>query len=161
MKKLLLIRHAEAEGCAKQGDYYRPLSFNGEKDVRALATKLKNENLLPEQIICSPALRTISTAYILTREWSMSAPQHNQAVYEASEKTLLNVINYFPNSVDFMALVGHNPGIAYLLLNLTGKVREVTSCTAIMVVFEDADSWQEVSHETGVITYYTTPQHTN
>ncbi|MFD1255865.1 SixA phosphatase family protein [Mucilaginibacter terrae] len=161
MKKLLLIRHAEAKGYTDKGDYARPLSVKGEKDVIALAQKLKNKNLLPLQVVCSPSLRTLTTAYILTRDWAMSTPQHNPAVYEASEKTLLNVINHFPNSVDFMALVGHNPGIGYLLLNLTGKVRDVPPCTAIMLVFEDAHSWQEVSHETGVITYYTTPQHTN
>jgi phosphohistidine phosphatase len=161
MKKLLLIRHAEAEGSSDKGDYYRPLSLNGEKDVLTLAQKLRNKGLLPEQITSSPALRTYTTSYLLTREWETGTPQTNPAIYEASEKTLLNVINHFPNSVDFMALVGHNPGIAYLLLNLTGKVREVPPCTAIMVVFEDADSWQEVSYETGVITYYTTPQHTN
>jgi phosphohistidine phosphatase len=161
MKKLLLIRHAEAEAHADGGDFARPLSARGKADVVLLTQKLKNQNLLPQHFVSSLALRTTTTATAITEGLGLNAPQHNPAVYEASEKTLLNVINYFPNSVDFMALVGHNPGIAYLLLNLTGKVREVPPCTAIMVVFEDADSWQEVSHETGVITYYTTPQHTN
>lgn len=160
MKKLLLIRHAEAESHADGGDFARPLSARGKADSMLLAKKLKNQNLLPQHLVSSPALRTTTTANTITEVLALT-PQFSPAIYEASEKTLLNVINHFPNSVDFMALVGHNPGIAYLLLNLTGKVCEVPPCTAIMVVFEDADSWQEVSHETGVITYYTTPHHTN
>jgi len=161
MKKLLLIRHAEAEGYADKGDYYRPLSQRGEKDVAALAQKLKEEGLLPGQIISSPALRTYTTAYVLTRELGISAPQTIPAIYEASETSLLKTINHFSDGADFIGMVGHNPGIAYLLLNLTGKVRDVPPCTAIVVVFEEADSWQEVSHETGVITYYTSPLYIN
>jgi phosphohistidine phosphatase len=157
MKKLLLIRHAEAESHADKGDFARPLSARGKEDVVLLAQKLKNQNLLPQHLVSSPALRTTITATTITEGLGVSEPQFSQTIYEASEKTLLNVINHLPNSIDFMALVGHNPGIAYLLLNLTGKVREVPPCTAIMIVFEDADSWQEVSHETGVITYYITP----
>lgn len=161
MKKLLLIRHAEAEGHADKGDYHRPLSVKGEQDIIALAQKLKFGSMLPDQVICSPSLRTYTTAYVLTRELGTSAPQTNPAIYEASETALLKAINHFPDSTDFIAMVGHNPGIAYLLLNLTGKVRDVPPCTAIVVVFEDADRWQEVSHETGVITYYTSPLYTN
>jgi len=161
MKKLLLIRHAEAEGYTEQGDFARPLSGRGKSDTEKLAKKLKDLQLLPQEIVSSPALRTTTTATKIIEELGLNAPKFNQAVYEASERTLLNVINHFPNSVDFMALVGHNPGISYLLLNLTGKVRDVPPCAAIMVVFEDADSWHEVGHESGVITYYTSPLHTN
>lgn len=154
MKKLLLIRHAEAEAYAEQGDFYRPLSARGSADATRLAQKLQANGLLPEYIISSSALRTTTTANIITNQLQLPAAKFTQTIYEASEKTLLNTINHLSNAVDFAALVGHNPGIAYLLLNLTGKVRDVPPCTAIAVVFEDANSWQEISHETGVIVYY-------
>ena len=161
MKKLLLIRHAEAEGYADKGDFARSLSAKGKTDAAHLAQKLQSQNLIPHLVISSPALRTITTALTITEQLGLSTPQTNPSVYEASERTLLKTINHFTNSVDFIAMVGHNPGISYLLLNLTGKVRDVPPCTAIIVVFEDADSWQEISHESGVITYYTTPPYTN
>ncbi|WP_295773225.1 histidine phosphatase family protein [uncultured Mucilaginibacter sp.] len=157
MKKLLLIRHAEALPHSEKGDYHRPLSKKGEADVKDLAQKLGANNLVPEQIICSAALRTQTTANILATAFNMNNLKATEAIYEASEHTLLREINHFSNAYDFTAMVGHNPGIAYLLLNLTGKVRDVPPCTAITIVFEDADSWQEITHESGVITWYATP----
>ena len=157
MKKLLLIRHAEAESYANEGDLQRPLSVMGKRDALKLAQKLKAERLLPQMVISSTALRTVITAGIITEELQLPHAQNNPAIYEASEKTLLTVINHLPDHYDFIAMVGHNPGLSYLLLNLTGKVRDVPPCTAIVLVFEDADSWQEISHDSGVITYYTIP----
>jgi len=157
MKKLLLIRHAEAESFAEQGDFYRALSAKGITDVTRLAQKLDADGLIPDEIISSQAIRTTTTANIIASQLRLPTTRLSRTIYEASEKTLLNTINHFNDTIAFAALVGHNPGIAYLLLSLTGKLREVPPCTAIVVVFEDADSWQEVSHETGVITYYTAP----
>ncbi|MVN89770.1 SixA phosphatase family protein [Mucilaginibacter aquatilis] len=157
MKKLLLIRHAEALPHSEKGDYYRPLSQKGEADVKNLAQKLNANNLVPEQIICSAALRTQTTANTLATAFNINNLKATEAIYEASENTLLREINHFSNAYDFVAMVGHNPSIAYLLLNLTGKVRDVPPCTAVTVVFEDADSWQEITHESGVITWYATP----
>lgn len=157
MKKLLLVRHAKAEDFATGGDFHRPLSVKGENDARQLAQKLKSESLVPEYMVCSSALRTQTTADILAAGLNISKPRSTQDIYEASERTLLREINHFSNAYDFVAMVGHNPGIAYLLLNITGKVRDVPTCAAIVVVFEDADSWQEITHESGVITWYTTP----
>jgi phosphohistidine phosphatase len=159
MKKLLLIRHAEAEHSAEGGDFARPLSAKGKADVARLAQRLKTESLLPQNILSSPALRTTQTAGILTQELHLPQPQFNPNIYEASEKALLKAVNHLPDGFDFAALIGHNPGLSYLLLNLTGKVRDVPPCAAIMVVFEDADYWQEISHDSGVITYYSTPQY--
>ncbi|MDT3405046.1 SixA phosphatase family protein [Mucilaginibacter terrae] len=158
MKKLLLVRHAKAEEFAAGGDFHRPLSVKGENDVKQLAQKLQAEKLVPEQIICSSALRTQTTADILSISLNIPQPRATVAIYEASERTLLREINHFSNAYDFVAMVGHNPGIAYLLLNLTGKVRDVPTCAAIVLVFEDADSWQEITHESGVITWYSVPQ---
>lgn len=155
MKKLLLIRHAEAEGVAEQGDFYRPLSAKGTADATRLAQKLEADGLIPDDMISSQALRTATTANIIASQLRLPPARLSRTIYEATERTLLQTINHISDTVTFAALVGHNPGIAYLLLNLTGKIRDVPPCTAIVVVFEDADSWQEVGHDSGVITYYT------
>lgn len=157
MKKLLLIRHGEAQNSAEGGDFYRPLTARGMADVTRLAQKLEAEGLIPDEIMSSQALRTTTTANIIAGQLRLSPAKLSRAIYEASERTLLNTINNLNDTIAFAAIVGHNPGIAYLLLNLTGKIRDVPPGTAITVVFEDADSWQEVSHDSGVITYYTTP----
>ncbi|WP_345953157.1 histidine phosphatase family protein [Mucilaginibacter sp. PAMB04168] len=160
MKHLLLIRHAKAEPDSPHGDFERALSAKGIKQATELAGKLNQYNIIPNAIVCSPAMRTITTAQILAKELHLSEPHTDPAIYEASEHTLLKVINLFPDEHDFMALIGHNPGISYLLLGLSGEIRDVPPCTAILVTFE-VDSWQSVSPGSGSIAYYTSPKEAN
>ncbi|MDP9047934.1 MAG: histidine phosphatase family protein [Bacteroidota bacterium] len=157
MKKLLLIRHAKAEKDNAPKDIDRPLKYIGIQDAAFMADRLKDNSIIPEYILTSPALRAKTTAEIFADQFSLPEPALDKNIYEASEKTLLRMINKLSNEHNFIALVGHNPGIAYILLNLTGQVRDVHTCTVAMVEF-DTDDWAEVSSGTGKLTYYSSPK---
>jgi len=156
MKKLLLVRHATAQPESANGDFDRALSNKGIKEATELAQKLKNNGIIPQLIIASSALRTQTTGGIITDVLQLPKPQLNAAIYEASEQTLLEVINAFADVNDFTALVGHNPGISYLLFTLTGQIRDVPPATAILVTFAVSE-WNAVSSNSGTIIYYTSP----
>lgn len=156
MKKLLLVRHATAKPESAQGDFGRALSNKGIKEATELAQKLKNNGIIPQLIVASSAQRTQATAGIVTDVLQLSKPQLNAAIYEASEQTLLKAINEFADVNDFTAMVGHNPGISYLLFTLTGEIRDVPPATAILVTFE-VNEWHAVSSNSGTIVYYTSP----
>jgi len=158
MKKLLLIRHATAQPESAQGDFGRALSNKGIKEATELAQKLKNNGIIPQLVIASSALRTQTTAGIITDVLQLPKPQLTAAIYEASEQTLLKAINAFADVNDFAALVGHNPGISYLLFTLTGEIRDVPPGTAILITF-DVSEWNAVSGNSGTIAYYTSPEH--
>jgi phosphohistidine phosphatase len=79
-----------------------------------------------------------------------------KAIYEASEKTLLKIINEFPDECNFIALVGHNPGIAQILYYLTGEAREVHTSTVALIDLE-IDEWALVSKGLGKLVYYSSP----
>jgi phosphohistidine phosphatase len=153
MKRLLLIRHAKAEGHAAT-DFERPLSARGYQDAQGLARHLQSEGLLPQLMISSPAARTQATAKAISNQ--LIPIQYEPSIYEASEQTLLQVINQLPDEYEFAALVGHNPGIAYLLLNLSGEVRDVPPGTAILLTF-DVKEWMAISHQSGAISHYYSP----
>lgn len=157
MKQLLLIRHAKAEG-HEADDFVRKLSHKGEHDAQKLAKHLKETGLIPQQVVASPAKRTKTTAQIIIDALHLPAAILNDLIYEADERTLMKVINSFNNEQNFIALVGHNPGISYLLLKLTGEVRDVHPGTAILVNFE-VDDWQVISGDIGNIQHYFTPKH--
>jgi phosphohistidine phosphatase len=156
MKKLLLVRHAKAEKDAAGNDFDRPLKYIGMQDAGFMADRLKERLLVPELIVTSPALRTLTTAEIFADHLGLPDPATNKAIYEASEKTLLRVINELPNEKDFVALVGHNPGIAYILQYLTGETREVHTSTVALIDFE-IDDWASVSNGIGKLVYYSSP----
>lgn len=156
MKKLLLIRHAKAEKDTGGKDFDRPLKYIGMQDAGFMADRLKDKSIVPELIITSPAKRTLTSAEIFADHLGLPAPGTNKSIYEASEKTLLKVINEFPDECDFIALVGHNPGIAYILQYLTGEAREVhTSC--VSVIDFEVDTWAAVSKGLGKLVYFSWP----
>lgn len=157
MKKLMLIRHAKAEKDSIGKDIDRPLKYIGIQDATFMAARIKDKPLIPQIIITSPALRTKTTAEIFADHLLLPDPETNKAIYEATQQTLLKVINHLPDKYDFIAIVGHNPGISYILQYLTGETREVHTSTVAVIDFE-IDDWASVSGDTGKLVYYSSPK---
>jgi len=156
MKKLLLVRHAKATHDNGYIDFERPLKKSGIQDATVMAQRLLAENIIPKLIVSSPSLRTISTADIFSQHLAVAAPITNDRIYEASEITLLHIIDQFPDEHEFIALVGHNPGIAEMLYYFTGKAKDVKPGAVALIGFE-IDSWKEVSMNNGELLYYSEP----
>jgi len=157
MKKLLLIRHAKAEKEGTAKDIDRPLKYIGIQDARFMAERLKENNLIPQILITSNALRTTTTAEIFADYLKLPDPEINEVIYQATQQTLLKVINQLPAAYDFIGLVGHNPGLALLLDDLTGEVREVHTSTTALIEF-DTDNWAEITKGSGKLTFYSSPK---
>jgi phosphohistidine phosphatase len=138
------------------GDFNRPLKYTGIQDASFMADRLKEQSIIPQLIVSSPALRAKTTAEIFADHFSLPEPELDKTIYEASQKTLLHVINQFPTDYDFIALAGHNPGISQILYYLTGEAREVHTATVALINF-DIDDWEAVSGKTGKLAYYSSP----
>jgi len=80
----------------------------------------------------------------------------HEKIYEASQNTLFNTIAKLPDEWDFIALVGHNPGIGEILYYLTGKVKNVATGAIAFIDFE-VDEWAEISKGNGNLLYYDEP----
>src|ERR1700744_3786973 len=156
MKKLLLTAHANAPHTGGYIDFKRRLKKPGRQNARTLAQRLHAENIIPKLIVSSPSLRTIATADIFSQHLSVAAPVTNEHIYDASEVTLLHIIDQFPDEHEFIALVGHNPGIAEMLYYFTGKAKDVKPGAVALIGFE-IDTWKEVSMNNGELLYYDEP----
>lgn len=157
MKKLLIIRHAKAAHETEKGDFERPLKHSGEKDAAALGKKLKKADITPQIIYSSPALRAKTTANIISDELDLAKPEFVEGIYEASEKTLANMVTQISDQYDFAALTGHNPGLSYLITYLTGEYCNLHTCAAALLSFE-IDAWGLISSNTGKIAWYYEPE---
>jgi len=156
MKKLLLVRHAKAEKDTGGKDFDRPLKYIGMQDAGFMADRLKEKLMVPEYIVTSPALRARTTAEIFADHLGLPVPATNKSIFEASEKTLLKIINDLPDQYNFVALVGHNPGIAYILQYLTGAAMEVHTSAVAVIDFE-TDDWASISKGLGTLAYFSWP----
>ena len=62
MRELILLRHAHAEPATPgQSDLDRPLSPQGLAEAESAARWLKEQGLVPDRVLCSPARRTRET----------------------------------------------------------------------------------------------------
>lgn len=157
MKKLLLIRHAKATHQPGYIDFERPLTSKGLEQCETITARLIKGNIKPQFLVASPALRTLSTANVFTQELALDAATTFPDIYDASESTLLKVIYNLPDEHDFIALVGHNPGISQVLYTLSGEPREMPTCAIALIEFE-ADNWMELHEGSGKLTLFDSPK---
>lgn len=157
MKKLLLIRHAKAEQGSSFADFERSLKPRGIDDATMMAGRLKTKGIIPQLVVSSPAQRALSTAEVFSHQLATGDIQTNKAIYEASDATLFSIITGLPDEYEFIALVGHNPGISQILHYLSGEYKDVPTCTVALLEFE-ANSWKEVSGDSGKLVLYDDPK---
>jgi len=157
MKKLLLIRHAKATHETGYKDFERPLTPTGLQDAAIMAGRLQEHALIPQAIVSSPALRTISTAHVFTQHLAVSDAEEIERIYDASVSSLFNVVNELNDASDFTALVGHNPGISELLQYLTDQIEEMATCAVALIEF-NVSSWNSIAAGTGKLAYFDYPK---
>ena len=123
-KELLLLRHGKSDWNTDTTDFYRPLNKRGNRNAQQIGEWLIEQNLVPDLIVCSPAIRALTTAQIACETMGLSAQiiQTEKSIYEASLADLLQVLKNIPDSIQRLLMVGHNPGFEYLLTNLAPSI---------------------------------------
>jgi phosphohistidine phosphatase len=148
MKTLLLLRHAKS--CWKDGDlddHDRPLNKRGKRDAPRMGKLLRDENLVPDLILCSSAKRTRRTAELVAKAAEYRGETRlTGELYEANAGRLLGAIHSLPDSTQRVLLIGHNPGLEELLEAVTGSYRPLTTGALAWLEFT-SDSWQEIKPE--------------
>ncbi len=151
-RTLLLLRHGKSDWSTGVDDFDRPLKKRGVSASLKIARWLKENNLLPDYIISSPAKRALQTARIVSkcadiRKKHIDKDEH---IYLASPESLLYVLESLPEQAERILLVGHNPGLEQLLYYLLdgqidipddGKIMP----TAALAVLEMPDKWRKLN----------------
>jgi len=160
MKRLLVLRHAEAERDSDSGrDFDRPLAERGRKDAAEVGRALRDRGLDPDAVIASPAKRVVETLAALAEGYGRLEVGHDERIYDASPATLLNVVRRADDAAHTVLLAGHNPGVQQLLLDLADRderglrdrVQEYYPTAALAVVHLPSASWSELRHGGGEI----------
>lgn len=119
MRRLILLRHAKAERAAASGrDFDRPLSPRGEDDARLMGQALARAGLKPDLALVSPAARTARTWEIAAEALGEAVVETDPKLYHASPRTLRGFVEAAEDRADTVVLVGHNPGLQELALQL-------------------------------------------
>ncbi len=124
MKTLLLMRHAKSSWKDTHiKDFDRPLNKRGERDAPLMGQLLLEQELVPQIILSSPALRARSTVEAITRAMNYQGEvQYFDSFYLAEPTVYVDVVRLLPDSYERVLLVGHNPGLEAMLQVLCGQV---------------------------------------
>ena len=145
MKTLLLMRHAKSSwGNSALSDHDRPLNKRGEMACRMMGTFLARQNLVPDKIICSTAVRARETVEGLLETLSFGDEVlYTRALYHADVDTLLEQLYPLSDEVEVVMLVGHNPGMDDFLGVICNEMDHMPTAAIAKIEF-DLANWQEL-----------------
>ena len=157
MKTLLLARHAKSDwDVAGLRDHDRPLNARGLRDAPAMARRLVDDGVALQRIVSSTAVRARRTAEEYAAAFGI-APGEDPDLYAASARTILRVAAALPDDVEVAMLVGHNPGMADAVAELTGSFVEFPTC-AVAECSVDVGSWSALIEGSGRLQRLRTPR---
>lgn len=168
MLTLSILRHAKSSWADPTlDDHDRPLAKRGVKTIPAVAKFMRQAKLRPTLAICSDALRTRATLTLLLAELGPPTPRvvYDEMLYLASPPTIRTVLAEAGDEPHVL-LVGHNPGLHALALELVGEGDRKTLAAlaqefptaALAVLSFEAESWKELKSATGHLEHFTTPR---
>lgn len=144
MKTLFIMRHAKSNwDDAKLADLERPLNERGMRTAPIMGKFMRERGIEPSIIISSPAVRAKETAELVKEAANFSTDlKFDERIYEASARTLLQVVSEIDDTCRTAMLVGHNPGIEGSIRLLTGDMEPMRTA-ALAVIELNIDSWYE------------------
>ena len=121
-RELLILRHGKSDWDAGTDDFHRPIKDRGKRSAQRIGTWLLKQRLVPDHVVSSPAERAIETARKACKAMGLGADVivENPAIYLASRRELVQVLNGCPSAACRVMIVGHNPGLEDLLQYLAG-----------------------------------------
>lgn len=168
MLTLTLFRHAksswEMDGV---DDRERPLNARGLSAAPLMGAFLRENDIRPDLVLCSTAVRTRQTFDLASAELK-SAPKikYEDALYLADPFLLLERLRRAPRTVKHLMIVGHNPGLQILSVELIGDgdpalIRAISDklpTAAVVVITFDAKTWSDIAPGKGHLVHYATPK---
>ncbi len=105
---------------------------------------LRREELIPDLIICSSAVRAERTAEVVVQYSGYSREiQVTRSLYHADTSSYISVLNELAGDYDRVMIVGHNPGMEELLEDLTDVYERLTTATLAQVSLP-IDEWRQL-----------------
>jgi phosphohistidine phosphatase len=118
-RQLILLRHAKSAWPDDVADHERPLAPRGRRDAPAAGLWLRKSDCVPDRVLCSTARRARETWQLAEEKLGAHPPTvFEDRVYGASIVDLLDLARQTRADVRTLLIVGHDPAIRGLTLEL-------------------------------------------
>ena len=171
MKELIVVRHAKSSWQdAMLDDFHRPLNTRGRSAAPLMANWLRAQQISPDLLLLSPAKRTKETWALFNKAGLQAGDvQEVDGLYLAGLAFLMDLLKKLPSEAQQVMVIGHNPGLEFLIDALCGGVPPVLeprvhmflekfpTCGVVGFRFE-IDCWSALAPSMGRIYVATSPK---
>jgi phosphohistidine phosphatase len=157
------MRHAKAVPAAPgQPDRDRPLAERGHRDAALIGRSIA-EDLPPDLMLCSPALRTMETMTDVAAAFSGTTKSVAvDSLYGGDPAAYLAAVADGGGRAQCLLVIGHNPAIhetaAMLAREPGAKMRAKFPTGAVAILAFDVDDWSAARPRMGKLVRFLRPK---
>jgi len=160
-KKLFVLRHAKSSWDDPDlDDHDRPLAQRGRRAAEVVAEHVRANEVEPDIVLCSSARRTRETLETVKPrgEWVI-----DPELYGADADTVLDRIRGVPEASRTVMVIGHNPAMQELVLDLAGTGDELDEArhkfpTGALATLTFECAWGELSSGSAHLSSFVRPK---
>lgn len=167
-RRLVLLRHAQAEHHGGLSDEMRTLHPSGRRQAAHVGHHLAAAGVVPDLVICSIAVRTRQTWELVASALGARPPvEYSEDLYGSGISGTLEIVTGIPKEARTVLVVGHEPvmsGVAYVLAGpgsdsaAVARVR-VGVPTGTYSVLEVDRPWDRLERGSATLTTVFVPPH--
>jgi phosphohistidine phosphatase len=158
-KLLLLLRHAKSSwDDPALADHDRPLAPRGRKAAQRIGERLRSDGTSVSLVLCSSARRARETVELVAPPGELEIESR---LYGASAAELLQRIRQVPDDVEAVMLVGHNPAmhdLAVQLLSHAGDDLVEKFPTGALATMAFTGSWRALAARSADLVTFLKPR---
>lgn len=167
MVLLSLLRHAKSDWTQGiQSDHDRPLAPRGEKAAPLMGRHIAASGRLPDTVLCSTAVRARQTLDLVLKELPRAPRvEYLAELYHAGPAAIIECLSRLPDSCGHSMVVGHNPGLQQLALELASRsdLAEVRTLvgkfpTAGLALYQFGGNWPDLGAKPAKLLEFVTPR---
>ena len=161
MKTLFFARHAKSSWRdADLSDIDRPLKGRGILNAYQMGSHLRQQGLMPDTMITSPAVRAFHTAVIYARQLDFSLDQLavNQLIYSGASSGVMEVVQQVDDQYDSIMVFGHNPTFTHLVNHLSNSSIDNLPTSGVAAISFAIDSWADCGKKPGKLEHFFYPK---
>lgn len=162
--RLLLLRHAKSAWPEGVDDHDRPLGGRGLKAAPLMGQYMARKGLVPDLALVSTARRTQESWALVGAELPDDIERRDvEEIYEAAAERIAAVIRGVDAAVRTLLVVGHNPGLQELAIDLVSDGERLADVrekfpTGALAVIDFAVAWRDVTVGSGVLERFVVPR---
>ena len=167
MHRLMLLRHAKSAWPDGVDDLERPLAKRGRTACSLIGRYMADEGLVPDLAVVSTARRARESWKLIRPAFARDIVRLDEPrIYEAPARAILDVVKETGSGVRTLLLVGHNPGLHELALQLIHKgspsglsrLNRKYPTAGLVVIGFKIGRWSKVQEGLGRLERFETPK---